>query len=115
MKLTELEPVFLKYWQREVDQTSYADTAAYPGKRTLEGASHVETLEQADGIRFTCPKCGHHQVMVWFRQHVPPHILPGPGRWDVYGKSFDDLSLHPSIALNGACDWHGFIQKGDVT
>ena len=115
MRLRELEPVLLKYWTREVDQTSFADTNAHPGKRILEGARHVETLAEADGVRFTCPKCGDHQVMVWFRDHVPPHIQPGPGRWSATGTSVDDLSLTPSIALGGACGWHGFVTNGDAT
>lgn len=116
MKLAEFGPVWVRYWSREVDQTSYADTNAFPGKRTIEGMTHAESLQDADGIRFTCPKCGAHQVIVWFRGRVPDSATPGPGRWTATGGSFDDLTLTPSINLSGpGCGWHGFVTNGEVT
>jgi hypothetical protein len=116
VRLRELEPVWIRYWTREVDQTSFADTSAHPGKRTLEGMSHAWDITEAQGIRFTCPKCSEHQVIVWFRDRgVPDSATPGPGRWVCSGISFDDLSLTPSINLSGGgCGWHGFITNGEI-
>lgn len=81
---------------------------------------HVETLAEAQGIMFDCPKCGNHSVMVWFRDRgVPVEEVPGPGRWSVSGTIYADLSLSPSINLENpqhvGCEWHGFVTNGDVT
>ena len=110
--LIDLDAKLLKYTVREVDQTSFADTTAYPGKRKLEMIKHTDSLADADGIRFMCPKCGEHQVMVWFRGCVPDDVVPGPGRWQATGSSLADLSLYPSISLTHGCQWHGFVTAG---
>ena len=71
MKLTKLEPQFIRF-------TS-------PGHHSLVG-----TLNEAQGVKFLCPKCftknggnvGTHSIMVWFRDRgVPEAEVPGPGRW----------------------------------
>jgi hypothetical protein len=106
MKLTELEPKFLK---RESDALF----------------AQVETLAEADGIRFLCPKCwtankgpvGTHSVICW-ASSVPQTTNPTPGRWNLVGTGFNDLSLvagSSSILLTVGCMWHGFIQNGEVT
>ena len=103
MKLTELEPVFLK---RESDTTF----------------REVDSIEEADGIQFLCPACyqkeggnkGVHSVVCW-SPRVPQTTSPKPGRWNLVGTGFDDLSLvagSSSILLG--C-WHGFIRDGEVT
>jgi len=38
-----------------------------------------------------------------------------PVRWNVSGTGFSDLTLTPSIQLQGGCNWHGFITNGEVT
>lgn len=113
MKLTELEPTFVRLWQK--------------------GWEEVATLQEAQGVEFLCPKCfvtnkgsaGTHGVVCWFRNHgVPDDMVPGPGRWDVKGgTTLEDLTLQPSILLQSnpdpktgeeRCAWHGFITAGAV-
>lgn len=100
----------------------------------------VDTLTEAQGIMFQCPKCasepGHgpgtglpdgigcrgvHYVLCWFEDRgIPDTANPKPGRWNPTGTSLDDLSFVPgkkshSIQLLGACNWHGFVTNGDAT
>lgn len=105
MRLAELEPQFVV---REVRE---------------DGVYHVRTdaLAQAQGVRFLCPKCfaanggavGTHMVLCW-APGVPADAEPGPGRWPMTGTSLEDLTLTPSIQLNGGCAWHGFVRDGEV-
>lgn len=81
------------------------------------------SLTQADGVMFLCPVCyganagpvGTHSVLCWFRGKVPDHETPGPGRWDPSGCGIDDLTLSPSVHLQGSgCGWHGWVRNGDA-
>lgn len=92
----------------------------------------VDTIEEAQGVIFKCPKCwkdkggpiGVHSVICWSRSRgVPDDITPGPGRWRLVGTGIDDLSLMAdppgkmkSVHLTGAggCGWHGFVTDGDA-
>ena len=96
---------------------------------TLDLFSPVETLPEAHGVRFLCPKSfaknggpvGTHIVYVWFAgSPVPGHIgrnLKGEAvRWVAGGTGLTDLTLSPSIQEqdDGAppewrCGWHGFV------
>jgi len=109
MKLTDLEAEFLKY----VTEDSF---------------HHVDTLAEADGLLFLCPKCfqqnsgpvGTHSVICWFEGHVPDDAEPKPGRWNPTGSGIGDLSFVPgrkshSVLLLGGCGWHGFVTNGDAT
>jgi hypothetical protein len=111
MKLAELQPV----WLRMID---------------ARRSQFVGSIEDAQGIRFLCPKCfksndgivGTHSVICWSRTRgVPDDCVPGPGRWSLNGTGFDDLTLDGedasnSILLSGSgCGWHGFIKNGVVT
>ncbi len=97
----DLHPAFLKIVE--------------PGKRYQV----VRSLHNADGVRFLCPACyrknggshGTHSVICWFK-HVDRSESPGPGRWNVSGDRFDNLTLSPSVKID--C-WHGFIRNGDVS
>lgn len=86
----------------------------------------VNTIGDADGIRFLCPKCygiaaGVHSVICWFEGRVPDDVRPGPGRWTPAGSTYADLSFVPgprgsaSVQLKGGCAWHGFVTNGNVT
>jgi hypothetical protein len=87
----------------------------------------VDTLAEADGVRFLCPKCyaanggpvGTHSVICWFVGRVPDDMIPGPGRWVPSGHDVDDLTFvgpnAASVALSGSCAWHGFIRRGEAT
>lgn len=109
MKLTELEPKFLK----------------------IESAGHyriVDTLAEADGISFLCPTCfaknkgavGTHSIICW-QPHVDPNLNPKPGRWKFKGTGYQDLSLDnspnhaSSVWLQGAgCGAHFHVINGEI-
>jgi Family of unknown function (DUF6527) len=88
----------------------------------------VETLAEAHGVRFICPKsfathggvAGAHTTQVFFEgSPVPSQIGVNKNgktvRWHVSGTSLDDLTLSPSIQEeDGVCQWHGFVRNGDV-
>lgn len=107
MKLTDLEPEFY----RIDDESTY---------------HAVKTVAEADGIMFDCPKCfqtnggpvGTHKVMCW-RPHVPQTMRPAPGRWEMQGTGFDDLTLvagSSSVFLTGegGCKAHFFVRGGNI-
>jgi hypothetical protein len=105
MRLVDLEPEFVK--------------VVIPGQIYHD----VDTMQEAQGVRFLCPKCfvdnggrpGTHYVQVWFRDHgVGDEEVPKPGRWAVSGTGLEDLSLSPSILLGSGCRWHGFVEKGEI-
>lgn len=88
----------------------------------------VDSLAEADGLQFLCPKCfatnggnvGTHSVICWFEGKVPDNVDPKPGRWKPVGTGLDDLSFVPgrksnSVLLVGGCGWHGFVKMGDAT
>lgn len=106
MKLTELEPQFLRVLDPKTFQMQ-------------------DEIEGADGIWFLCPKCfianggrvGTHMVLCWSPK-VPQTINPIPGRWNLVGTGFHDLSLvagSSSVLLIGGCAWHGFVTNGEVS
>lgn len=106
MKLNELLPEFI--------------TSGIDGKTIFE----VETMDQADGIMFLCPKCfeknkgivGTHRVVCWSPK-VSQNINPSPGRWEMLGNGFDDLTLKAgssSVLLTGGCRAHFFITDGNI-
>ncbi|HBY61083.1 MAG TPA: hypothetical protein DEH78_14770 [Solibacterales bacterium] len=114
MRLTQLEPMWLR-WKEEDSRQFF---------------SNVDSIEEAQGIRFLCPKCfqanggrvGTHQVLCWSSSRgVPAHATPGPGRWRLVGTNFEDLTLDcepgksRSVLLLGGCAWHGFVTNGEVT
>jgi hypothetical protein len=108
MKLTDLEPQFLKW----IDDTHH---------------QQVDSIAEADGIFFVCPKCfaennhqrpGVHGVICW-EPNVPQTTNPKPGRWEMIGTGLHDLSLRAgssSILLTPpGCGAHFFITNGEVT
>jgi hypothetical protein len=105
MRLLDLSPRFLKRtgdsWQQDVER---------PG--------------DSDGLIFLCPKCfeqnkgpvGTHSIICW-RPHVPPDIDPKPGRWEMKGAGFADLTLvagSSSVNLTGSCNAHFFVTNGEI-
>jgi hypothetical protein len=131
VRLRELDPWFLKILDDKTDQ-------------------RVDGIAEADGVMFLCPKCfvhnggevGTHRVLCW-RPRVPQTRDPKPGRWELVGTGFDDLSLvagSSSVLLKSFCarpgcpnwhgwpegggppcadprcaGWHGFVKNGEVT
>lgn len=105
--------------------------AHFLGEYGPEGYRKVDTLAEAQGVMFQCPKCsdgkergdgfmvGVHYVICWFRDKVPATATPGPGRWNPSGVGLDDLTFvgpgATSVLLTSGCGWHGFVQNGDAT
>ncbi len=105
MKLIELEPHFIKI----INSNSWT-TDSSP--------------QDADGIQFLCPKCfsdnkgpmGTHMIICW-KPHVPQTFYPVPGRWNIVGNSYDNLSLvagSSSVLLTGGCKAHFFVRNGEI-
>lgn len=117
MQLTDLQP----QWIKRIDDLR---------------RQYVDSIGQADGVMFLCPLCfrnngnssiGTHRVICW-SPTVPQTTQPIPGRWELRGTSFDDLSLvagsssvwirgDPEKAyteLKGACGAHFFIRNGQI-
>lgn len=91
---------------------------------TISGWRHVDTLAEADGVKFLCPACyaenggpiGTHMVLCWFLNRVPDDLRPGPGRWVPSGTGLADLSfVGPAAASVDIGCWHGFVRDGDAT
>lgn len=104
MRFIELEPKFFK-----VDNSK--------GNTSLR---HVDTIEEADGVRYLCPKCfeqkrNHAHSVICYKPGVELSYDAGPGRWPMTGTGFEDLTLTPSVQLLGGCGWHGFVTNGEVT
>jgi len=103
------------------DRVSLRDLDARLIASTGEGFRDVDTVDEAQGVIFLCPKCyvahggsiGTHAVICWSPK-APASIPPGPARWTITGTSLDDLSLSPSIQLTSGCMWHGFVTNGEA-
>lgn len=83
---------------------------------------NVDSLAEADGIRFLCPKCfaakagpsGVHSIICW-SPAVPQDTSPKPGRWEMRGTGIDDLTLvagSSSVLLTGGCAAHFYVRDG---
>lgn len=125
MRLILLEPQFIRHEvRRKTQRFRQADGQEYDKTGDVECHIYVETVAEAQGIIFLCPKCyaenkgpeGTHSVLCWFKDRgVPLTAEPGPARWTVSGNSYDDLTLSPSVLIVGGCAWHGFVTAGAVT
>jgi len=122
VKLSELEAFFIR---REIRPCAPGPNCSVVSPHT-EHEYHVpvDTIIEADGVQFLCPKCfaansgaiGTHQVICW-RPRVPPEVCPKPGRWEFEGTSLSDLTLRAgssSILLIGGCEAHFFIENGAI-
>lgn len=107
MRLTELEPEFLKL----IDEYSW---------------QRMDSITDADGVFFLCPTCwiknngpvGTHAIICWTPK-VPLNIEPGPGRWELLGTGYEDLTLRAGsssvfLQSEGGCKAHFFIQSGNI-
>lgn len=115
MKLSKLQPKWLRY----------------SNKCGAIFIREVDSIDQAQGVRFSCPKCwlanqgprGTHGVICWSRSRgVPDDASPGPGRWKMIGTGFHDLTLQAdppstrsSVLLTSGCRWHGHVTRGQVS
>lgn len=106
MKFRELSPQFYRW----VSDTRF---------------TMVDQIEDADGVMFLCPVClaankmdpiGVHSIITWCPR-VPQTTSPQPGRWEIHGTGYDDLSLvagSSSVLLTDGCKAHFFIRNGEV-
>lgn len=114
-KLTDLDAAFYRYEPE--------------GDKIL--LRQVDTIAEAQGVEFLCPKCfvqnggsvGTHAVICWSRSRgVPEDADPKPGRWSLHGTGLHDLTLNGDAVggggarsvqlLGGGCGWHGFVTDG---
>ena len=68
---------------------------------------------------FDCPGCRGHKIRVAISPPMgagvekPPTIDGAPAPvWQRSGDSFENLTLAPSIDVDGCCNWHGYVQNG---
>jgi hypothetical protein len=82
----------------------------------------VETLAEADGVWFLCPKCfvanggdvGTHWICILWKEGPGQRFNSGV-RWQLAGGTgLGDLVLTPSIQTHGGCNWHGFVGSSGV-
>lgn len=116
MGLSELKPRFVALDRNERGQHVYR---------------HVDAIDAADGVMFLCPTCfarnaadrgdgalGTHSVICWRPRIAQEETVSGPGRWELVGTSYGDLSLvgqpSSSVLLQGGCNAHFFIRDGEV-
>lgn len=112
------------------DPANYPSGGTHVEVKDQEYRHEVESLDEAQGIVFLCPKClqqnnqsrpGVHSVEVSFaergvKDNQGTHNSLGlPVRWHVSGHNFEDLTTQPSVLLTSLCGWHGFIAAGEVS
>lgn len=110
MRLSDLEPQFVKAWTEDDCRHGWED---------------VQTIAEADGVWFLCPKCfetnggavGTHRILCW-SPSVPIDMLPKPGRWHLEGSGYADLTLRgvisDSVLLTSGCGAHFFVRSGRI-
>lgn len=125
MKLTDLEPQFIQH-----EETVGTWTRRLPDGATEEVTgpqsyiAYVDHLSEAHGVMFLCPKCfaanggdvGTHQIICW-NPSVPQTVEPKPGRWEMRGTGYGDLSLvagSSSVLLTSGCQAHFFVTTGEI-
>jgi len=137
MKLLDLEPHFLTYHVSDPIPTEIAnDPLNYPiggvhtEMRSQITFKQVDTIEEAQGVEFLCPKCfienkgkaGTHICICWSRARgVPDEVHPGPGRWALQGTGLHDLTLGAdppnekrSVQQLNGCGAHFNVTNGEV-
>lgn len=141
MRLTELDPQFLKYDTR-IEEYSVVDGIWDPDKKdyivsdgrywheagepTIKKTGPrtylipVATLAEAQLISFLCPKCylENHGPVGTHHVHMPfagRDVDPTMDQWNAVGTGFEDLTTTPSYLIVGGCNWHGYITNGEVS
>lgn len=118
MRLVDLKPIWKGKPYRADDGALYSD--------------QVDSIDDAGGVQFLCPVCfqknlkekgigtkGTHIIRCWTPEVSQDH-LPNPGRWNLNGTGFDDLTLTgangkgASVQLTGGCHAHFFIKLGVI-
>lgn len=133
MKLTELEPQWIRHEQRIEerehivgDHATWRERGCPTEKITgpVDYHIHVDTIAEAQGVLFLCPKCfvenngnvGTHSIICW-QPMIPQAVKPVPGRWTFHGTGYDDLTLRAnssSVSVTEGCRAHFFITNGVI-
>ena len=117
-RLLDLQPRFIKY---QLGTSSRSDSQW--GPHPVDEIVTVNTICDADGLSFRCPKCDRegyiHILQLWFRhREVPDHMGQNskgePSRWGVIGQDFFDISLDLNIQVHEGCRWLGKISHGMI-
>lgn len=123
--LRTLEARFMRHSIQPADEghgRKRPDGTTQWGGFDVDTYSPVESIADADLVKFLCPKCfaanggkkGTHQVYAEFAgRNCPPEMNNGV-RWQFSGTSIDDLTITPSILCIGGCAWHGFVENGQT-
>lgn len=133
-RLTDLDPQFVRHDRRTRTARFCTENHRHTGTcgelRTgpADYIVEVSTLAEAQGVEFLDPveftknggPVGTSTVICWFKDRgVPDDVSPGPGRWNVSGSNFSDLTLDPSVDLSMGGQkpgwWHGWVKNGEVT
>lgn len=123
ISLADLEPRFVRYSRRDSREVKTFATADADGNYTVP-----VPFSEAQGIEFLCPLCfaknagpiGTHGCDVTFADRGVPddlgsHNKAGKAvRWTVNGDTFENLTITPSILIEGGCGWHGHITNGQI-
>jgi len=98
MKLTDLEPEFIRYLGG--NRWMFTATTYYPN--------------EADGIAFKCPKCSE-QLICWSSK-ISTEVYPGPNRFHILGTNFSDMTLKGTISdlIPHECEPLFFIENGYI-
>ena len=134
--LSELQAHFVRYETKDEpvqivagDQATWrergcpTETVIRPVERTIP----VQSFGDAQGLWFLCPKCWMANGNSDVKTHWCDTTFAGRGaldsqgthgkdgkpvRWNPTGTGIGDLSLTPSVLIEGGCGWHGFITNG---
>lgn len=131
MRLLDLDPqLYRRLVRKETWQQVVGDPLAWKAGDPTEEVTGdreyydpVTTLDKADGLMLTCPKCLDHKVLCWFYGKVSDDVAPLPGRWAPSGTGLHDLTFVPnprssqvSVHLTGGgCGAHFNVADGEVT
>lgn len=129
MKLRDLKARLIHYEERPASTFEHftieeLKAGGYPEGKIDRLYVPVQTLAEADGVRFQCPKCKAagqfaHPIFIGFAgiavEGTYGYNKAGmPVTWQMSGTGLDDLVLFPSIQIQGGCNWHGFVGSSGV-
>ena len=101
-----------------LDQLSAQFVRRLPNNTIRLLQENALAVGDAEGVKFSCPKCRDHDVICWFVPNVEISRGLGrvrPGCWAPMGHGINNLSLEPSVvAIEGGCGWCGRIEDGMV-
>lgn len=131
MRLLDLEP---RFYRHSIEPAGPGHGRTLPDGTIQWGGFPttvfrvVENLADADRVQFLCPLCfqrnggkiGTHRIAIDLEGRGTPdeaccHNDQGqPVRWSFSGSCLADLTLAPSILILHGCQWHGFVQQGQI-